>query len=60
MAKVNVTIQGTDKQQIIFRSTGEQDLRASEGKPVVATDNPKDKNAVVHGSTVGIVIDNPA
>jgi hypothetical protein len=56
----NVTIIGTDKVQVIFRSTGDQDLRPSGGKPVGATGNPKDKNAVVHGSTVGIVIDNPA
>ena len=56
----NVNVQASSNQQIIFRSTGETDLRASEGKPVVATGNPKDKNPVVHGSTVGNVVDNPA
>jgi len=57
----NVNVQASSNQQIIFRSTGETDLRASEGKPVTVTGSPKDKNATVHGSTAqGVVIDNPA
>jgi hypothetical protein len=62
MAKVNVRVRGTDNVVIDFRSTGEQDLRASEGKPVVATGSAKDRTAVVHGNVPGssILIDNPA
>jgi hypothetical protein len=54
----NIDINHTDR-QIIFRSTGETELK-NEGKPVTVTGNPKDKNATVHGTVVGISIDNPA
>jgi hypothetical protein len=58
----NVNVQGSGNQQIIFRSTGDQDLRAGEGVPAVSTGNPKDKNATVHGTVPGssVFINNPA
>jgi hypothetical protein len=57
----NVNITHTDR-QIIFRSTGDLDLRIGEGVPVAATGNPKDKNAQVHGQVTGpsVLIHNPA
>lgn len=57
----NVNINHTDR-QIIFRSTGETELKAGEGVPVTATGNPKDKTAQVHGTTVpgSVLIQNPA
>jgi hypothetical protein len=62
MAKTNVTVVGTDKVNIIFRSTGEQDLKAGEGMPVVSTGTAKDRTAVVHGTVPGstVNIQNPA
>ena len=60
--KVNVNVQATDKVQIIFRSTGDQDLRVGEGIPVVSSGNAKDRTAVVHGTVPGttIIVHNPA
>jgi hypothetical protein len=65
MAKLtgtNVTVTATDKIQIIFRSTGDQDLKLNEGTPAVATGNLKDKTATVHGTVPGstVLIHNPA
>ena len=45
---------------IQFNSAGETDLKAGEGVLVTATGNPKDKNAQVHGTVVGILVHNPA
>jgi hypothetical protein len=58
----NVTVTGTDKVNIVFRSTGDQDLKVGEGVPVVSTGNAKDKTAVVHGTilSTSINIQNPA
>jgi hypothetical protein len=57
----NVNILAIDR-NIQFKSTGETDLKAGEGVPVVATGNPKDKTATVHGTTTpgGVLIHNPA
>ena len=57
----NVNVQATDR-VIVFRSTGDLDLRAGEGVPVVSTGNAKDKTAVVHGTilSTSINIQNPA
>jgi hypothetical protein len=62
MAKVNVRVRGTDNVIIDFRSTGETDLKAGEGVPVVATGSPKDRTAQVHGTLLNtsINIQNPA
>jgi len=56
----NVTVTGTDKVQIIFRSAGEQDLKVGEGIPVVSTGNKVNGNAQAHGSVAGILVQNPA
>lgn len=56
-----VKISAIDR-NIEFNSNGETDLKAGEGVPVVATGNPKDKTATVHGVTApgGVLIHNPA
>jgi hypothetical protein len=58
----NVTITGTDKVQIIFRSTGDQDLRVGEGVPVVSSGSKVNGNAQAHGTVPGtsILVHNPA
>jgi len=56
---VNLNVQHTDR-QIIFRSAGDLDFRVGEGVAVTATGDPKNNNAVVHGTVVGILINNPA
>jgi len=59
MAKVtgtNVTITGTDKVQIIFRSTGDQDLKDKEGVPVVSSGTKVNGNAQAHGTVPGTSI----
>jgi hypothetical protein len=57
----NVNVQATDR-VIVFRSTGDQELKVGEGTPVTATGSPKDKTATVHGTTTpgGVLIHNPA
>jgi hypothetical protein len=45
---------------IQFNSAGETELKAGEGVPVTATGNPKDKNAMVHGTVAGVLVHNPA
>jgi hypothetical protein len=52
----NVTIIGTDKVQIVFRSTGEQDLKVGEGVPVVSSGSKVNQNAQAHGTVPGTSI----
>jgi hypothetical protein len=51
----NVNIQATDR-VIVFRSTGDQDLRAGEGTPVVSSGSKVNGNAQAHGTVPGTSI----
>ena len=46
----NVNVQATDR-VIVFRSTGDQELKVGEGTPVTATGSPKDKTCRDTGGT---------
>ena len=54
-----VTVVGTDKVNIVFSSPGETATNPSAGKTIVVT-NPATKNVTVHGTTAGVIVDNPA
>lgn len=57
----NININHLDR-QIIFRSTGDLDLRVGEGRPVVSSGTKVNGNAQTHGTVPGttIVIHSPA
>jgi hypothetical protein len=51
----NVNVQATDR-VIVFRSTGESDLRVGEGVPVVSSGSKVNGNAQAHGTVPGTSI----
>jgi hypothetical protein len=51
----NVNVQATDR-VIVFRSTGDQDLRVSEGVPVVSSGSKVNGNVQAHGTVPGTSI----
>jgi hypothetical protein len=57
--KINVNVPVTDR-VIVFRSTGDQDLRVGEGVPLVSSGSKVNGYAQVHGSVAGILVQNPA